>query len=84
MDFILGLPSCIGKTVIIVVVDRLPKNVDVIALFHLCTTAPATQAFINNVFQLHGMPNSIVSYRNPIFLVPSGNGCLNYKVPNYA
>lgn len=84
MDFILGLLSYIGKTIILVVVDRLSKNVHFIALFHLCITATVAQAFINNVFQLHGMPNSIVSYRDPIFLVSFGKGNLKYKVPNYA
>lgn len=68
MDFIVGLPNCKGKTVIMVVVDRLCKYVHFIALSYPYIAVIMAQAFIEFVFKLHGMPNSIVSDRDPMFI----------------
>lgn len=68
MDFIDGLPSSSGKTVILVVVDRFSKAAHFIALTHPYSTVSVSQAFMDNVFKLHGMPRSIVSDQDRVFV----------------
>nr|XP_034898556.1 uncharacterized protein LOC118036834 [Populus alba] len=68
MDFIDGLPKSRGKNVIFVVVDHLSKYAHFIALSHLYTASSVAQAFFDNVFKIHGMPKTIVSDRDRVFL----------------
>jgi hypothetical protein len=50
-----------------VAVDRLSKYAYLCALQHPFTTSTMAQLFMDNIFELHGMPHSIVSYRDPTF-----------------
>lgn len=65
-DFIEGLPKAAGKEVILVVVDRLSKVAHFIALKYAYTTLDVAQVFMEQVFELHGMPKSIVSDRDVV------------------
>ena len=67
MDFIQGLPKNGGKTVILVVVDRLSKYHHFCALIPPYTTSSIAQIFMDKIFLLHGIPSSIVSDRNTTF-----------------
>jgi protoheme ferro-lyase len=67
MDFIKCLPLSQGQSVILIVVDRLSKYSHFTALSHPYTTAKVAQVFIQHVFKLHGIPQSIVSDRDPTF-----------------
>lgn len=64
----MGLPSCQGKTVIWVVVDRLSKYAHFLAIAHPDSASMIAQMFVDHIFKLHGMPNSIVSDRDPVFM----------------
>lgn len=69
MDFIEGLPVSYHKTTIMVVVDRLTKYIQLFFLVqHPFTAAMVVHTFVDGVFKLHGMPKSIISDRDPIFL----------------
>jgi hypothetical protein len=67
MEFIVILPKFGNKSVIMVVVSRLYKYVTLCALQHPFTTSTVAQIFIENIFKLHGTPDSIVSERDPTF-----------------
>ncbi|KAM1133241.1 hypothetical protein ACFX19_043220 [Malus domestica] len=68
MDFIVGLPPCKGKTVIWVVIDRLSKYAHFLAIAHPYSATMIAQLFVDHIFKLHGMPNSIISDRDPVFM----------------
>nr|XP_028964667.1 uncharacterized protein LOC108169704 [Malus domestica] len=68
MDFIIGLPPCKGKTIIFVVVDRLSKYAHFLPMSHPYTAHSVAQIFVDHIFKLHGMPSTIVSDRDPVFL----------------
>lgn len=68
MDFIEGLPPSNGHTVIMVVVDRLTKYAHFVALKHPFTAIIVAKAFVANIVRLHGIPTSIVSDRDKVFI----------------
>jgi hypothetical protein len=67
MDFITGLPKSEGKSVIMVIVDRLTKYTHFCALSHPFKSSTVSTAFMETVQKLHGSPKIIVSDRDPIF-----------------
>jgi hypothetical protein len=67
MDFITGLPKSEGKSVIMVIVDRLTKYTHFCALSHPFKASTVATAFMEIVQKLHGSPKIIVSDRDPIF-----------------
>lgn len=68
MDFIEGLLPSSGNHCIMIVIDRLSKNVHFLALSHPYTAIEVAQAYLDNIFKLHGLPKHIVSDRDPTFL----------------
>jgi len=66
MYFITGLPKSKGKSVIMVVVDRLTKYAQFCALSHPFKVSIISTAFMETIEKLHGNP-IIVSDRDPIF-----------------
>lgn len=77
MDFITGLPKSQGKNVIFVVVDRLSKSAHFMPLSNPFSAIKVAQCYLDNLFKLHGWPQTIVSDRD-VFLVNFGKECLLY------
>jgi len=67
MDFIEVLPKSNGKLVILVVVDRLSKYAHFGSLAHPYKASTVAQLFMDTIFKLHGIPETIVSDRDPTF-----------------
>lgn len=68
MDFITGLPKSQGFEVIWVVVDRFSRYAHFVALQHPISAKGLAQTFFDNIYKLHGLPESIVSDRDSLFL----------------
>ncbi|KAI5416810.1 hypothetical protein KIW84_041715 [Lathyrus oleraceus] len=68
LDFMEGLPQSGGKHVILVVVNRLSKYAHFLSLSHPYMALDVAKLFFNNVYKLHGMPSTIISDMDPIFL----------------
>jgi hypothetical protein len=68
MDFIEGFPNVGGKSIILIVVDRFSKFAHFILLTHPYSASSITKAFFDNIVRLHGLPCSIVSDRDPVFM----------------
>lgn len=68
MDLIDGLPHSNSHTSIMVVVDRLSKSVHLVPLAHPYTSKSVAAKFVEFVVKLHGLPKTIVSDRDPVFV----------------
>lgn len=68
LDFITHLPLSHGKSVIWVVVDRLTKYAHFFSLPTQFTAQSLAAIFSSEVYRLHGVPKSIVSDCDPLFL----------------
>jgi hypothetical protein len=67
MDFITGLPNSEGKSVIMVIFDRLTKCAHFCALSCPFKASTIATAFMETIQKLHGSPKIIVSDKEPIF-----------------
>jgi hypothetical protein len=67
LDFVEALPKVRGKSVILTVVDRFSKYCHFIPLAHPYTAESVAHAFFADIVRLHGMPQSMVSDRDPVF-----------------
>ena len=68
MDFITHLPLSQGKTAIWVIIDRFTKFAHFIPLPPNFGAVLLATLFLQNIYRLHGMPRSIVTDRDPLFL----------------
>lgn len=67
MDFIEGLPKSKNFDTILVVIDKLTQYAHFICLSHPYTAITVAQAFLSNIYKLHGMPTIIISDRDRVF-----------------
>jgi transposase InsO family protein len=67
MDFIDGLPQSRQFNCILVIVDKLSKYAHFIPLTHPYMASKVADLFVDLVYRLHGMPQSLVSDRDPVF-----------------
>ena len=67
MIFVKGLPRVHDKSVFLSVVDRFSKMARFIPLGHPYSAATVVHAFFTDIIQLHGLPETIVSDRDPVF-----------------
>jgi hypothetical protein len=69
MDFVMQLPRTVrGKTVIMVVVDRLSKQCHLVATRDEATSVEVAKLFVERIYSQHGMFRSIVSDRDSRFM----------------
>lgn len=68
MDFIVRLPKSQGYDAILVVVDRLSKYAYFLPPKHPYSARTVAEVFIREIVRLHGVPQSIVTDRDPLFL----------------
>lgn len=68
IDFVTSLPRSNRFDTIFVVVDRLTKYAHFIPLSHPYSAKDVVTVFIKEVMKLHGMPKSIVSDRDRLFM----------------
>ncbi|GKA86980.1 ty3-gypsy retrotransposon protein [Tanacetum coccineum] len=68
MDFITGMPLSKGFSVVLVVVDRFSKYAHFATLPTSFNAPKVAEVFVEAVVKHHGIPKTIVSDRDPIFV----------------
>lgn len=81
MHFITGLPKAKGYEAIMVLVDRLSKYVHFVLLKHPYYVKNLDDVFVKEVIRLHGIPISIVSNRDLVFVSNFWKEILRCKAP---
>ena len=67
LDFIEGIPQSNKYNTILVVVDKFTKYGHFIPLAHPYTALQVAQLYLDNIYKLHGLPQTIISDRDRIF-----------------
>ena len=68
MDFVVGLPKTVGQhDSVWVIVDRYTKSTHFWPVKSTYTVDQYAELYVREIVRLHGVPNSIVSDRDPIF-----------------
>lgn len=67
LDFIEGLPKSEKYSVILVVIDKFTKYGHFIPLAHPYFALSVAQLFLDHIYKLHGLPQAIISDRDPVF-----------------
>jgi len=83
MDFIMKLPVVVGKDTILVVCDRLSKMTHFVATTEGTSAEDLARLLRDNVWKLHGLPESVVLDRGPQFaaeLIKELNRMLEIKM----
>lgn len=68
MDFITGLPFSKSYTIIFVIIDWLFKYNHFMPLLTYFTSVTIVKVFIHKIVKLHGIPQTIVSDRDKVFI----------------
>jgi len=68
VDFITKLPLVAGKNVILVVCDRLSKMAHFVVTTEGTSVEGLVRLFRDNMWKLHGLPESVISDRGPQFV----------------
>ena len=69
VDFITKLPVVVGKDAILVVCDQLSKMTHFVATTEGTSVEGLARLFRDNMWKLHGLPESVMSDRGPQFVV---------------
>ena len=67
VDFITKLPVVAGKDAILVVCDQLSKMTHFVAITEGTSAKRLARLFRDNIWKLHGLPESVVLDRGPQF-----------------
>jgi hypothetical protein len=91
MDLVEGFPQVHGKSVVLTIVDRFSKYVHFLPLGHPYTVMLVARIFFDGIVRLHGIPNLIVSDRDPMFtsqfwreLFSLSSVCPQHSIPRRA
>jgi hypothetical protein len=68
MDFFKGFLHVNSKSMILTVVDRFSKYAHFVPIGHPYTATSMAKAFFDSIVRLHGIPESIVSDRDLVFM----------------
>ena len=68
MDFLTKLPTGLGKSTVLVVVDRFSRMPRLIPLGEQTDTESVARAFFDSMVHIYGLPWTIISDRDPRFV----------------